>query len=123
MAIYYRLCLCGENFTTTRPGVRWHSNKCRTDNRRALASKNKQAMEGSHTHEQWVKRLREFGYRCYWCTKQLDEWSATKEHLTPVSRGGRNDIANIVPACRPCNEKKGAKTAEEYLAYRERARL
>jgi hypothetical protein len=37
------------------------------------------------------------------------------DHMTPISRGGSNDISNIVLSCAPCNLKKGSKTAEEFL--------
>lgn len=37
---------------------------------------------------------------CYWgCGRP----ATTAEHLAPVSRGGTNDLSNIVAACAPCN--------------------
>lgn len=30
----------------------------------------------------------------------------TKDHIVPVSRGGRNDAANLQVLCRPCNSRK-----------------
>lgn len=38
------------------------------------------------------------------------------DHVYPVSRGGSNDLDNLVAACAPCNMSKGAKTPEEWLA-------
>jgi 5-methylcytosine-specific restriction endonuclease McrA len=40
------------------------------------------------------------------------------EHLTPRSRGGSNRITNLVLACVPCNEAKGTKPVEVFLAHR-----
>lgn len=40
------------------------------------------------------------------------------EHLTPRSRGGTNRISNLVLACVPCNEAKGTKPVEVFLAHR-----
>ena len=31
------------------------------------------------------------------------------DHLTPLSKGGSHTVSNIVPACRPCNSRKGVK--------------
>ncbi len=36
------------------------------------------------------------------------------EHITPKSRGGSDRISNLAIACRPCNQAKGNRTAEEF---------
>ena len=36
----------------------------------------------------------------------------TRDHIVPVSRGGGDHWKNVVTACKPCNQKKGAKTPE-----------
>jgi 5-methylcytosine-specific restriction endonuclease McrA len=38
------------------------------------------------------------------------------DHKLPLSRGGSNTIDNVVPACRPCNQKKHRLTVNEFLA-------
>lgn len=40
----------------------------------------------------------------------------TLDHIVPLSLGGLHDEANVVPACRSCNSKKGQRTAAEWLA-------
>ena len=35
----------------------------------------------------------------------------TVDHVLPRSKGGKNTWENLVAACKPCNQKKGAKTA------------
>lgn len=45
--------------------------------------------------------------RCAYCGKKLSLGKMTKDHIKPLSRGGKNDLNNIVAACRSCNEKKG----------------
>lgn len=42
----------------------------------------------------------------------------TADHLVPTSRGGGHGVENLVLACGSCNSSKGAKTAEEFHAYR-----
>lgn len=47
----------------------------------------------------------------------------TREHIVPVSRGGRDTWMNCITACRPCNGHKGNRLPEEarmtlmYLPY------
>jgi 5-methylcytosine-specific restriction endonuclease McrA len=36
------------------------------------------------------------------------------DHVEPLSKGGTDTEANIVPACAPCNLSKGAKTLAEW---------
>lgn len=54
--------------------------------------------------------------KCFYCDDQLEidaEWHI--EHKQPKSKGGTNDIENLVPACKSCNLKKHNKTAKEFL--------
>jgi hypothetical protein len=34
--------------------------------------------------------------------------------LTPLARGGSDQLVNVVPACWRCNHLKGTRTAEEF---------
>lgn len=54
---------------------------------------------------------------CYYCGKLCIE-DKTIDHKHPVSRGGTNDIDNLVVACRSCNCSKNDKTEEEYRMWR-----
>ena len=66
------------------------------------------------TVEQWEALLEEFGYACAYC--QARDVPLEREHMTPISRGGRHTASNVVPACRSCNARKGAKNLLEFLA-------
>jgi len=48
-------------------------------------------------------------YLCYKCNKQLTRFSATLDHLQPVSEGGDNSFDNLATACLHCNSTRGAK--------------
>jgi len=55
-------------------------------------------------------RLRIFerdGYLCYRCKKHLTRFSATLDHIQPVSKGGDNSYTNLVTSCLHCNSRRG----------------
>ncbi len=60
---------------------------------------------------EWKWLLDLFGHRCAYCGQPSDY--LTPDHVVPLSRGGRNVLSNIVPACRACNSRKGMRTPEE----------
>src|SRR5690606_22139725 len=37
----------------------------------------------------------------------------TRDHITPISIGGRDSWMNVVTACRRCNNHKGGRTPEQ----------
>lgn len=78
---------------------------------------NRRQLKG-HTQRQWEMRFFQCGCECIYCGEPLTLGRATKDHLTPISRNGSDDISNIAPACFPCNVKKGRKTYEEFIASR-----
>jgi hypothetical protein len=80
---------------------------------------------GSHTEREWLDLLEQWNWRCFYCAEPVQrnapdpQHEATKDHMVPISRGGVDYIANIVPACLHCNQLKGNKTVEEFKADRE----
>jgi hypothetical protein len=68
---------------------------------------------GTHTKEQWAVLKEAYQHRCGYCG--TGNVRITKDHATPLARGGRDDIENIIPACLPCNRRKQVKTAEEFM--------
>lgn len=49
---------------------------------------------------------------CCYCGSQKRPELLTRDHIVPLSRGGGDHWKNVVTACKPCNQKKGAKTPE-----------
>ena len=39
------------------------------------------------------------------------------EHIKPVSKGGGNNIENLLPSCKKCNISKGTKNLEEFRLH------
>ncbi len=58
----------------------------------------------SLTTHQWQEIKAAYGFRCVYCARKMQR--LTMEHLTPLSRGGRHDAQNVVPACHRCNSRK-----------------
>jgi 5-methylcytosine-specific restriction endonuclease McrA len=67
------------------------------------------------TPTDWLRLCIRFDHCCAYCgaAKPL-----TRDHVIPLSRGGRNAIGNILPACGSCNYSKGAKLLIEWRARR-----
>ena len=62
------------------------------------------------TVAQWNEILVMHDYRCRYCGAKFSrEFPATQDHVIPLSKGGHHTSANVVPACRSCNSRKGAR--------------
>jgi HNH endonuclease len=76
---------------------------------------------GSHTRAEWMKVIADQNFMCRWCGCSLRDSNgklrATRDHLTPLVRGGSHSISNIAAACQACNSSKGWRTAEEFTAF------
>ena len=56
--------------------------------------------------------FRRDGYMCMYCGEGSPESQLTRDHVIPLSRGGRDKWQNVVAACRGCNTRKGGRTPE-----------
>ena len=50
---------------------------------------------------------------CMYCAQQFRTSDLTRDHVTPISQGGRDAWTNVVTACRRCNNHKGGRTPEQ----------
>lgn len=57
------------------------------------------------TAKQWRDIKEKCGHRCVYCGQRT---ILTMDHVIPLSKGGLHEPANILPACRACNSRKGA---------------
>lgn len=88
--------------------------KTYNNNRRARIKGNGGTFTFKELNEQFE---RQEGF-CYYCGELLYksfDSSVHIDHMTPISRGGSNDISNIALSCAACNLKKHTQTAEEFL--------
>jgi 5-methylcytosine-specific restriction endonuclease McrA len=50
---------------------------------------------------------------CMYCGLRFSKSELTRDHITPISHGGRDIWMNVVAACRRCNNHKGGRSPEE----------
>jgi 5-methylcytosine-specific restriction endonuclease McrA len=52
-------------------------------------------------------------FLCLYCGQNFHKPSLTRDHVIPVSKGGRDVWENVVSACLPCNVRKGGRTPQQ----------
>jgi 5-methylcytosine-specific restriction endonuclease McrA len=50
---------------------------------------------------------------CLYCGNEFPRHALTRDHVVPVSRGGRDVWENVVCACHVCNSRKGGRTPQQ----------
>ena len=60
-------------------------------------------------------------WKCQYCGRHMRDFGRheklTRDHVKPLSRGGKNTWDNVVTACSTCNEKKGERLPFEAHMY------
>lgn len=85
-----------------------------TRNRRRTAERFKVTQRD---HRRMLERFR---HSCAYCEVRLAPWGRANpnslqwDHVLPLSRGGRDSIGNLIPACRDCNSNKSARLLVEW---------
>lgn len=57
--------------------------------------------------------LEKFGRKCVYCGAEGVPLNI--DHVVPRAKGGSNRVSNLVLACMSCNQKKGARSLEDFL--------
>jgi 5-methylcytosine-specific restriction endonuclease McrA len=52
-------------------------------------------------------------YLCLYCGERFFATDLSRDHVTPMSKGGVDDWKNVVTACRRCNNHKAGRTPEQ----------
>lgn len=86
-----------RRYRTTNPNIAWQE-KAKTHRRRALAKIGPSA-------EEIQQKMEYHGYRCWIC----GDISNSVDHVKPLAAGGPHILANLRPACIPCNSRKHAR--------------
>lgn len=69
----------------------------------------KAGSSGKVTAADWLHLLELLGSACLNCKSETEP---TQDHITPLAKGGAHHPTNLQPLCRPCNERKQARTAD-----------
>ena len=109
-----RISALRRQYLQTPAGI--FSKRARAHNRRALKKK----AGGKHTSAQLRELYSKQEGKCFYCKVELgfsrNSWHA--DHTVPLSRGGSNDISNIVISCPKCNLEKSNKLIHEWMGGR-----
>ena len=54
-------------------------------------------------------------HTCAYCGHEYSFLRLTRDHIQPVSQGGRDLWMNVVTACRHCNQRKSGRTPEQVI--------
>lgn len=50
---------------------------------------------------------------CLYCGREFNRHHLTRDHVMPLSKGGRDTWENVVAACFHCNSRKGGRTPQQ----------
>lgn len=98
--------LSGENRKNMR--LRYPKEREAYIHRARMNKARRKGAPGRCSPMQWFARLRFYGERCVYCGSHTQ---LCRDHRIPLSKGGSNWPANLVPSCKPCNMKKYNKPA------------
>ncbi|MCG8436053.1 MAG: HNH endonuclease [Gammaproteobacteria bacterium] len=57
--------------------------------------------------------FRRDGRLCLYCGKQFPTSELSRDHVTPLSQGGKDNWNNVITACKRCNNHKAGRTPEQ----------
>ncbi|MGB5244952.1 MAG: HNH endonuclease [Woeseia sp.] len=73
----------------------------------------------AYVHEQYTPPLnnrtlfKRDANLCLYCALRFPTRDLTRDHITPLSQGGKDVWNNVATACRRCNNHKGGRTPEQ----------
>src|SRR5690606_11323241 len=97
----------------TRFSRDWSSDVCSSD---LVAIKGKALAARGFNHVPPLNNrelFRRDRHVCAYCGGEFSYFRLTRDHITPLSRGGRDSWMNVVTACRQCNGAKRNRLPEE----------
>lgn len=104
---YRRCAWCGGPFCTGQHILRAY---CTATCKAKAKHMRRRGREHAGAYGQWtwtefIHIARRFDYRCAYCGEKPDG-QLDPDHVVPLSKGGPNTTANLLPACHACNSNK-----------------
>lgn len=69
----------------------------------------------------WYRTIKEVfkrdNYTCQYCGQIGGKLEA--DHIIPFSKGGSDEMSNLITSCRKCNRQKKDKSVDEFIKWRE----
>lgn len=120
------VCLYSRNMIAWTAGehmFRFRGGTCRATGRRSSVNVNSIIAVKRSAQNKYIRRsvppltnrelfLRD-AHMCMYCGSEQRDLKLTRDHVLPISRGGRDSWSNVVTACRCCNTRKGNRIPEE----------
>jgi len=87
------------------------------ENRRAI--KNAATIGDLKEIQNWIAEWKAHqSVYCHWCKDNFNPYQCHVDHVTPLSKGGKHCLTNLVISCAKCNLSKGSKMPDVWLATR-----
>lgn len=107
--------VCGESMFTLHGGINAISRRRSTIEINSII-----ATHGNHQlHDSYTPPLsnrtlfQRDDHLCLYCGQRFRHRMLSRDHVTPISQGGRNLWTNVVTACTRCNNHKAGRTPEQ----------
>ena len=81
-----------------------------------LDSQRLERRDGNYLSKLRKEIFKRDNYTCQYCNKVGGILEC--DHIIPYSKGGSNDITNLITACRKCNRQKKDKSVEEFITWK-----
>ncbi len=107
---------CGSNIMTIYGGI-----NAKTNNRSTLEINSIISTYGNNKKlvDQYAPPLnnrtlfKRDDHLCLYCGNKFDSKNLSRDHVTPLFQGGKDLWANVVTACKRCNNAKAGRTPEQ----------
>ena len=109
---------CGAEHQTYQSAIRYCGRTCARRAGKMRRRGRETSAAGEYSWAQVMRLHHLAGRRCSYCDQHVAQ--PEPDHVVPISRGGRNDIGNILPCCRLCNADKGDMSLTEWADDRAR---
>lgn len=86
-----------------------------------LAIDEKKETDFYNIRENRYKIFERDAYKCHYCSKQLTRYSATLDHIQPISKGGDNSYDNLITACLHCNSNRSNRDVMDAILRAEKS--
>lgn len=107
---------CGSNIMTIHGGINAASNtrsKVTVNSIIATYGSNKKNVDECSPPLNNRTLFKRDNHLCLYCGNKFDTDKLSRDHVTPLFQGGRDLWANVVSACKRCNNAKAGRTPEQ----------